>query len=73
MSDRTCLLTRGLIESESRGNVKIKEGRELPMFLAHGPAPELMSGALKNGIPEKLQTLIVEVILLCFMSQTGMC
>jgi hypothetical protein len=31
-------LLRGLIETESRGNVKIKEGRELPMFLACRPA-----------------------------------
>jgi adenylate cyclase len=38
VSERTWRLTRGLIECESRGHVKIKEGRELPMFLAHGPA-----------------------------------
>lgn len=38
MSDRTCRLTRGLIDCESRGMVKIKEGRELPMFLAEGLA-----------------------------------
>jgi class 3 adenylate cyclase len=38
MSERTCYLLRGLIETRARGNVKIKEGRELPMFLALGPA-----------------------------------
>jgi class 3 adenylate cyclase/sugar lactone lactonase YvrE len=38
MSERTNRLLRGLIETESRGNVKIKEGRELPMFLACRPA-----------------------------------
>ena len=34
MSERTCRLTRGLIQCEARGNVRIKEGRELLMFLA---------------------------------------
>jgi class 3 adenylate cyclase len=38
MSERTCRLTRNLIDCEFRGQVKIKEGRELPMFLARGPA-----------------------------------
>jgi class 3 adenylate cyclase len=38
MSERTCDLTRGLIHTRARGNVKIKEGRELPMYLAIGPA-----------------------------------
>jgi class 3 adenylate cyclase len=40
MSERTCGLTRGLIDCEARGKVKIKEGRELPMFLAVGPIDE---------------------------------
>jgi hypothetical protein len=43
MSERTCRLTRELIVCESRGNVKIKEGRELPMFLAAGPAEDFAS------------------------------
>jgi class 3 adenylate cyclase len=38
MSERTCYLLRGLVETKARGNVKIKEGRELPMFLALRPA-----------------------------------
>jgi class 3 adenylate cyclase len=38
LSERTCRLTRGLIRCESRGMVRIKEGREMPMFLAEGPA-----------------------------------
>ncbi len=38
MSERTQSLLQGLIETEFRGNVKIKEGRELPMYLAVGPA-----------------------------------
>jgi len=40
MSERTCRLTRELIVCESRGNVRIKEGRELAMFLAAGPAED---------------------------------
>jgi class 3 adenylate cyclase/ligand-binding sensor domain-containing protein len=40
MSERTCGLTRGLIHCEARGKVKIKEGRELPMFLAVGPVED---------------------------------
>jgi class 3 adenylate cyclase len=51
MSERTCGLVRGLIECESRGNVKIKEGRELPMFLAEGPMRELVYGEVVNGVP----------------------
>ena len=51
MSERTWSLTRGLIDGEARGNIRIKEGRELPMFLAEGPARELLGGELENGIP----------------------
>lgn len=52
MSERTHRLVTGLIDCESRGNVKIKEGRELPMFLADGPARELVYGEIVDGIPE---------------------
>ncbi|MBS1856450.1 MAG: hypothetical protein JST11_13870 [Acidobacteria bacterium] len=38
MSERTQSLLHGLIETEFRGDVKIKEGRFLPMYLARGPA-----------------------------------
>jgi class 3 adenylate cyclase/ligand-binding sensor domain-containing protein len=40
MSERTCRLTRGLVECEGRGHVKIKEGRELLMFLARRPVSD---------------------------------
>ena len=50
-SDHTYSLTRGLIECEDRGSVRTKDGRELPMFLARGPASELLDGPLTNGIP----------------------
>jgi class 3 adenylate cyclase len=40
LSERTFRLTRGLIQCEERGNVRIKEGRELPMFLVCGPVKE---------------------------------
>ncbi|HWF11182.1 MAG TPA: adenylate/guanylate cyclase domain-containing protein [Bryobacteraceae bacterium] len=51
MSERTCRQLRGLIECESRGAVKIKEGRELPMFLAEGVARQLVYGDVVNGMP----------------------
>ena len=51
MSERTLSLTRGLIDREARGNIRIKEGREMPMFLAESPARELLGGELENGIP----------------------
>jgi len=57
MSERTCRLTRGLIECEARGHVRIKEGRELPMFLARGVVPEFAPryeaefGALPRSMP----------------------
>ena len=37
MSEHTNSLLHEMIECEFRGNVKIKEGRELPMFLAQAP------------------------------------
>ncbi|MDE3195028.1 MAG: hypothetical protein KGN84_01700 [Acidobacteriota bacterium] len=40
MSERTWRLTRGMIAGEFRGDVKIKEGRELPMYLAEAPVPD---------------------------------
>jgi class 3 adenylate cyclase len=43
MSERTCKLTRDLIDCESRGKVKIKEGRELPMYLAYGIQEDFIS------------------------------
>jgi class 3 adenylate cyclase len=52
MSERTCRQLRGLIDCESRGQVKIKEGRELPMFLAAGVARELVYGEVVNGAPD---------------------
>src|ERR1035441_6356461 len=51
MSERTWSLTRGLIDGEARGNIRIKEGREMPMFLAEGPVRELLDGGLDGGIP----------------------
>jgi class 3 adenylate cyclase len=36
LSERTWKLTHELIDCEARGHVKIKEGRELPMYLARG-------------------------------------
>jgi hypothetical protein len=53
MSERTFRLTHGLIDCEARGQIKIKEGRELPMFLAAGPAREFLNGGARNGIPER--------------------
>lgn len=40
ISERTRDLLAGLIDCEERGQIKIKEGRELPMFLAIGPVPD---------------------------------
>jgi len=37
-----------MIQNEA---VLTKDGRELPMFLARGPASELLDGPLTNGIP----------------------
>jgi len=51
MSERTWSLTRGLIDGKARGDIRIKEGREVPMFLAEGPARGLLDGELENGIP----------------------
>lgn len=40
LSERTWKLARNLIDCEARGQVKIKEGRELPMYLARGAVPD---------------------------------
>jgi len=53
MSERTWSLTRGLIDGEARGDIRTKEGRQVPMFLAEGPARELLEGVLENGVPER--------------------
>ncbi len=37
ISEATFALLHGLIDCEERGRIKIKEGRELPMFLANAP------------------------------------
>ena len=51
LSERACSMTHGLIHCEPRGAIRIKEGRELPMFLAAGPAPDLLAGPSIDGIP----------------------
>jgi class 3 adenylate cyclase len=53
LSERTRELTRGLIDCTARGHIKIKEGRELPMFLADGPAVGLLDREDGGGIPER--------------------
>ncbi len=54
LSDATNTLLRGLIATTFRGNVKIKEGRELPMFLADPCAqdPERFSRLYKAEFGE---------------------
>lgn len=61
MSDRTCRLTRELIECEFRGQIRIKEGRELPMFLARGPIPEFEARYTEEfGAPPAAMPQLVE-------------
>jgi len=48
MSERTYALTRGLIDCEARGRIRIKEGREMEMFLADAPARDL--GTRYHGV-----------------------
>jgi class 3 adenylate cyclase len=55
MSERTWSLMRGLIDGEARGDIRTKEGREVPMFLAVGPARELVESELENGIPVRFR------------------
>jgi class 3 adenylate cyclase len=55
MSEQTWSLTRGLIDGEARGNIRIKEGREMPMFPAEGPARELLEGEMEKGIPVRFR------------------
>jgi len=61
MSEHTRSLTRGLIECEARGHIRTKEGREVPMFLADGPARELLTGEVNNGIPVRFAARYREV------------
>jgi class 3 adenylate cyclase len=61
MSEHTRSLTRGLIDCEARGHIRTKEGREVPMFLAEGPARELLSGDVDNGIPIRFAARYREV------------
>ncbi len=52
LSQNTYQLTRGLIDCEARGRVHTKDGRELPMYLADGPARGLLNGLVTDGIPD---------------------
>ncbi len=52
LSETTFQRVERFIECESRGAVKIKEGREMEMFFAIGPKLELLHGPLVNGVPE---------------------
>ncbi len=61
ISEHTRSLTRGLIDCEARGHIRTKEGREVPMFLAEGPARELMSNEVSNGIPARFAARYREV------------
>jgi class 3 adenylate cyclase len=60
MSERTHSLVKGVIDCEGRGFVKIKEGRELSMFLASGPSRDFAAryraayGAEPRAMPETL-------------------
>lgn len=52
LSEQTWRRTHGLIDCEARGKIKTKDGREMEMFLAEGPARELLFSAVKDGVPE---------------------
>jgi class 3 adenylate cyclase len=52
LSETTCQRVGEFIQCEARGPVKIKEGREMEMFFAVGPKPELLQGPLIDGVPE---------------------
>jgi class 3 adenylate cyclase len=52
LSETTFQRVEQFIDCEPRGAVRIKEGREMEMFFAVGPKPELLQGPLVNGIPE---------------------
>ncbi len=51
LSITTCNRVQEFIECEPRGQVRIKEGRELEMQFALGPKPELLRGPVVEGIP----------------------
>jgi class 3 adenylate cyclase len=51
LSEHTFQLTHGLIDCEFRGQVRIKEGRELPMYLAREVTGEFPDKDLEEGIP----------------------
>jgi hypothetical protein len=40
LSEQAYKMTRGLLDCEDRGNVHTKDGRDIPMFLVRGPAPD---------------------------------
>jgi class 3 adenylate cyclase len=52
LSQTTCFRVSDFIECEARGQVRIKEGREMEMHFALRPRAELLEGPVVNGIPE---------------------
>ncbi len=51
LSETTYRRVEQFIECESRGPVRIKEGREMEMYFAVGPKLDLLQGAIVNGVP----------------------
>jgi len=52
LSETTGKRVFDFIECEPRGAVRIKEGREMPMYFALKLKPELLTGPVVDGIPE---------------------
>jgi class 3 adenylate cyclase len=56
LSETTCSRVFDFIDCESRGPVRIKEGREMEMYFALRLKPELLAGPLIDGIPQAFRT-----------------
>ena len=55
LSETTGFAVFDFIECESRGPVRIKEGREMEMYFAVGLKQELLQGPKVDGIPEAFE------------------
>jgi class 3 adenylate cyclase len=74
LSETTCSRVCEFIECEPRGPVRIKEGRELEMYFAIQPKPDLLAGPWKNGVPEAFRMKYEQVFsksLKAFPSMNG--
>ena len=56
LSEVTWKRVHDFVDCEPRGGIRIKEGREMPMYFASGPQSGLVTGPVVSGIPDAFKS-----------------